>query len=185
MRWQDINKKVYFYAGGTTGVFVLIWMFIALVGVNYDYTNWEQCVQGRECYARFDVKTTYWRICLNIDDSATVPQFFKKQSRSRTLWLNTSRYGLVTTTPTIKTELMFGTYKSRGIDTAPDNKPLREVQTGDCIERGQTNYLYVRGLKEPEQEIIWKADLFDIDPIWISYPAGNLTVNINSDLNEY
>ena len=182
MRWQDINKKVLNSIAFTGSIGVVIMIFM-LTGSDVSYTNWPDCENGTDCYARFEINESYYRICFNIDDTVSTPQFFKKQSRSRTLWVNTSRYGFVSTTPNIQTELMMGTIKSRGIDQAPDGKWLREVATNDCIERSKTNYLYVKGIKDPLQEVEWKMDLFDIDPVWDAIRPS--TLNESSGKYEY
>lgn len=178
VRWQDINKTV-INSVATIGAFGVILMISLLARVEVSYTNWENCTDNTDCYARFEVNTSYWRVCFNIDDSVTTPQFFKKQSRSRTMWINTSRYGFIDTEPNIQTKLMFGTYKSRSIEQAPDGKWLRDVKTGDCIERSKVNYLYIKGEKESWETVKWSADLFEIDPIWIG--EGEDSIELKSE----
>lgn len=165
IKWQEINKLVMNSMAGLGSIGLII-MISLLTRSDVSYTNWPDCRDGTDCFARFEVNESYYRICFNIDDSVKIPQYFKKQSRSRTVWINTSRYGFINTTPKIPNELMMGTIKSRGIDTAPDGKPLRQVKTGDCIERKKVNYLYIKAIKIKTQKVIWKMDLFDIDPVW-------------------
>jgi hypothetical protein len=61
---------------------------------------------------------------------------------------------------------MITTTKANAVDISPDGKYLRFVQTGDCITKIDFKSFYVKAKKQPLQEIVWKQDLFNIDPVW-------------------
>jgi len=159
MKWQDLNKWLLSVlgAGGVITLAILFSGLGELSGVDVTYHSPDQVCQ--ECMAEIHINTTYWEICYEHSDSEDI--LFKKQSRSRRLWVNLNK--VVLTEPEIETQILVPTYGNK----------LRPIKDGDCNRRytqsnPRVSKIYIKG--NPNGETIkWGVPFLKVDPVWIGW----------------
>lgn len=184
MRWQDLNK--YFVtilgAGGVITLAILFSGLGELAGVTVTYHSPDQVC--KECVAEIHVNSTYWEICFEHSEREDV--IFKKQSRSRRLWVNLDK--IVLTDPPIVTRVLVPTVK-RYSEFEYNNGYWREIKDGDCIKRYHSVYrtavnkILITGNPEGNR-IKWGVPFLGVDPDWIGWDYVYETKTVKEPIYE-
>ncbi len=153
MKWQEAAKLI----GGGTGVIALISILVILSGMSYEHSGDMYCEDTCESY--INITTRYWRVCFEESDKEET--LYKKQSRSRTLWVNLNNIdNIISTEPSTEVEWVVPTY----------GRKWRPIKSGDCWDRGRVNKIKLIGHKRYDETVKWSFnfdDKINIDPKWI------------------
>jgi len=163
VKWQTVSKLL----GGSATIVFLISMLINLNSIST--TNSGDIYCENECESFINITTKFWRICF--EESERDDVLYKKQSRSRTLWVNLNNVdNIVSTNPDIQVDWLVPTYGGK----------WRPIKSGDCWDRGKVNKIKLVGHKEIYQDVKWNFDIgeeINIDPIWEGIPDLDLIGN--------
>ena len=168
LTWQNLNAILLgiLASGGVITLAILFSGLGTLAGVDVTYHSPDQVCQ--DCMAEIHINSTYWEICFEASEKDDV--IFKKQSRSRRLWVNLNQITL--TDPPIVTEVLVPTVKRFATETH-EGQYLRPLKDGDCIKRynkynRNVNKIYIKG--NPDGQLIkWGVPFLNVDPYWIGY----------------
>ena len=149
------------------------------------YSTPGDIICGNDCYSEIQVNSTYWEVRVE-HAGEDVPVIFKKQTRSRTLWINLDKINeVVTTDPYVHIELMVPTISKYATFKHPEYGYLRPVKDGDGLIERKNQYrpngdkFYIHGTKEATQTVKWGMNIDDLflehvnlDPIWFGKETG-------------
>ena len=174
LKWQDVGKIL----GSTASIILVIIGIFNLSGMSYTVPQDITC--GTDCYSELWVNSTYWEI--KVEHAGLDKDIiFKKQSTSRTLWVNLDRVDeFIPTNPDVKVEIMLRTTSKYATIKHEEYGYLRPLKDGDYLVKRQNKNnpngwkLYIHGSKEAWQTVKWGMDLdsllmqnIEFDPVWI------------------
>ena len=174
LKWQEAGK---YLTGGTISVIIVLVAIFNLSGMSYTIPPDITC--GEDCYSEVHVNSTYWSI--QVEHSDDKPVIYKKQSTSRTLWVNLDKIGeFIPTNPEVFVEVMIRTTSKYAIINHPEYGYLRPLKDGDYLVKRQNKNnpngwkIYIHGEKEAFQTVKWGLELESLmmqditfDPEWI------------------
>jgi len=172
VKWQQVSSV------SIVSLFFVLAGLLNLTGVSFSDDGDKVCT---DCFSEIRVNSTFWQIRVE-HAGEDKPSVFKKQTRSRTLWVNLDKIEeLVTTDPSIKVDILVPTNRiASTLINHPEYGRLRALKDGDTLifrntkSRPQPSRIILHGQKGPTQTVKWNFDLehflmedINIDPLWL------------------